>query len=332
VEVKDGPFKADPRFGGPEYESVAALGSNCGISDLKAVAAANHVCNAMGMDTIGCGMMVSFAMDCYENGVISKEQTGGLELKFGNAEAMVRTVELIAAREGFGDLLARGYKACIEAWGADAAQYALHVKWQPLPMHEPRAKWALGLGYAVSPTGADHVHNIHDSMVANEDGLPKLHPFGIHSPMSPYELGLPKVRIFYYLMHHELLKNMLGVCVFLPYTVNMIVEIVQAITGWDTSLLELFKAGERGMAMARAFNAREGFTAADDTVPDRLFEAFESGPLKDTPPNREAFESALQDFYAMAGWDAKSAAPTRVKLGELGLDWVADELADVTGK
>ena len=193
-------------------------------------------------------------------------------------------------------------------------------------MHEPRLKFGLGLGYAVSPTGADHVHNIHDTMFATEDGLPKTKPYGILTPLLPQDLDNSKVRMFYYLMHHELLKNVLGVCVFLPYLPNTIVEIVRGVSGWDTSLLELFQVAERGMAMARAFNAREGFTAADDKLPSRYFEAFDSGPLEGVSQNPDQFKSALDFFYHMAGWDSESGAPTPYKLAELGLDWVSEML------
>ena len=322
VEVTEGPFRADRKFGGPEYETAAAFGSNCGVSDLRAVAAANALCNAHGLDTISAGMMVSFAMECFQAGIIGEKDTGGLKLAFGNAEVMVRLVQMIVDRQGIGDLLASGYEACIERWGEAARPFALHVKGQPLPMHEPRFKYALGLGYAVSPTGADHCHNIHDTGYETEGGLEKTRPFGILEPMPAQDLGRPKVRLFYTMLHSELLKNMIGLCGFVPYTPNMLVEAVAAITGWDTSLFELFKAAERGMALARAYNAREGLTAADDRLPDRFFEAFESGPLAGTVPTRERFAEAMEEFYQMAGWDPQTGAPTRAKAAELGVEWI----------
>jgi aldehyde:ferredoxin oxidoreductase len=324
VEVKEGPFRADRRYGGPEYETVAALGSNCGVSDLRAVAAANHLCNAHGLDTISGGMMVSFAMECFENGIINEKDTDGLELKFGSAEAMVKLVEMIVDRRGIGDLLAQGYEACIKSWGEAARPYALHVKGQPLPMHEPRFKYALGIGYAISATGADHCHNIHDTLFETDGQLDRVRPFGILEPMPAQVLGLPKVRLFYYGMHWELLKNMIGLCLFLPYTPNVLVDALQAITGWDTSLFELMKAAERGLALARAFNAREGLTAKDDVLPDRYFEAFESGPLAGKAPERDEFRKAMDAFYELARWDSKTGAPTAAKYAELDLDWVAE--------
>lgn len=326
VEVKEGPYKVDPRYGGPEYETAGALGSNCGIDDIAAVSLGNQICNAHGLDTIAGGMMVSFAMECFENGIISKEDTGGLDLRFGNADAMIKCLEMIIDREGIGDLLAQGYAACVKKWGPKAEEYAIQVKNQALPMHEPRFKFALGLGYAISPTGADHVHNLHDTAYATEAGMAGVKAFGILEPMPPQELGPKKLRLFHYHTINSVLKNMLGVCLFLPYDPNMTVDLVRAITGWNTSLLEIFKAGERGMAMARAFNTIQGLTAKDDTLPDRFFEPFVSGPLNGVAHDKKEFEASLQDLYEVLGWDPKSGAPTKAMCGDLGIDWVAELL------
>ncbi len=327
VEIKEGPFKTSSAYGGPEYETLAALGSNCGIGDLAAISRGNAICNGEGLDTIGAGMMVSFAMECFENGVITEKQTGGLKLNFGNGAAMVKLLEMMVSREGIGDLLAGGYKACIEAWGPKAKQYAHSVKGQPCPMHEPRFKYGLGVGYAVSPTGADHCHNLHDTLFTTDVGLEGVYPFGVLQPLPADDMSPAKMRMLYYQQHFSLLKNHLGMCIFVPYGPNAVVDIVRAVTGWDTSLFELMKASERGMAMARAFNAREGFTAKDDTLPERFFERFESGPQKGKSQDRQQFQSALNTYYQIAGWDPASGAPMAAKLYELDLGWVVDELA-----
>ena len=132
------PYNVDPVYGGPEYETIGSLGSLCGVNDLKAIAQGNQTCNAYGLDTIGVGTTIAFAMDCYENGIITKKDTGGIELKFGNAEAMMKMVEMIARREGLGDVLAEGAKRAAEKFGAGAAEYAMQIKGQELPMHDPR--------------------------------------------------------------------------------------------------------------------------------------------------------------------------------------------------
>ena len=326
VEVEAGEFATDSVYGGPEYETVGALGSNCGVGDLDAIAKGNAICNAEGLDTIGGGMMVSFAMECFENGLITEEDTGGLTLNFGNAGAMVKLLEMTVAREGIGDLLAQGYEACIDAWGPAARKFAIEVKGQPLPMHEPRYKFGLGLGYAISPTGADHVHNIHDTAYTTDVGMGDVQPFGILEPLPADDMSPAKVRLMKVHTEFSLLKNMLGMCLFLPYSPNDTLDIIKAVTGWDTSLYELMKVAERGMALARAFNAREGFSAKDDYLPDRFFDPFPSGPKEGVAHKRHEFRAALNTFYQMSGWDPVLGAPTRAKYQELDLDWVANDL------
>ena len=328
VEITEGPFKADPRFGGPEYETVGAVGTNCGITDLAAISTGNQVCNATGLDTIGAGMMVSFAMECFENGLITEKDTGGLKLNFGNCEAMLKLLEMIANREGIGDLLAGGYKPCIEKWGPKAEEFAFHSKWQPAPMHEPRYKFGMGLGYAVSPTGADHMHNIHDTMIESEVGLGAVLPYGVLDPLPATDLSAAKVRVLYYHTLTQTLKNTIGMCHFPPFNPNACVDVVRWVTGWETSLFELAKAAERAWTMARAFNTLEGFTPADDTLPDRCFEAFTSGPLEGVSHDRQEFQAALETYYQIAGWDPVSGAPTAAKCAELDLGWLADLLRE----
>ena len=153
----------DPRYGGPEYETLGSFGSSCGVDDLEAICKANEICNTYAIDTISTGMTIAFAMECYENGILTREDMDGLDAKFGNAEAMVKLTEKIARREGVGDLLAEGTLRAAKKIGKGAEQYAIQVKGQELPMHEPRLKTVLGVGYALSPTGADHCHNVHDS-------------------------------------------------------------------------------------------------------------------------------------------------------------------------
>ena len=327
VEIPDGPYKTDRKWGGPEYETVGSFGTNCGIGDLAAIAKANSICNAMGLDTIGAGMMVSFTMECFENGVINENDTGGVKAKFGDADAMLKLLEMLTNREGIGDLLAQGYKPCIKKWGKKAEEYAIHAKWQPFPMHEPRLKTGLGLGYALSPTGADHMHNLHDTALESPAGLGAVRPYGIYEPLSAQDLSANKVRALYYHTMTQTLKNMIGMCVFPPFTPNLVTDVVKAVTGWDTSLLELFKAAERGWTMARAFNIREGFTADDDKLPDRLFEAFTSGPLKDKVFTREQFQKAKEIYYQLAGWDKDTGKPTEAKYVDLDLQWLADKMA-----
>ncbi len=323
-KVKVGPpYNVDPVYGGPEYETIAALGSFCGINDLKAVAKGNQLCNAYGLDTIATGNSIAFAMECFERGILTKKDTGGIELKFGNAEAMMTMVEMIAKREGLGDILAEGTKRTAEKIGHGAAEYAMQIKGQELPMHDPRGKVALAIGYAISPTGADHCHNMHDDEFAVEgramEGLKEL---GIQEPLSRLDLSPAKVRTFQCVVNWEYFRNCATICMFLPFNHSQIMQLVNGATGWNTSVFELMKVGERALALARVFNAREGYTAKDDIIPDRLYKTFNSGPLKDKGIGRETMHQAIQTYYKMAGWDPEQAVPTKEKLQELDLEWV----------
>jgi aldehyde:ferredoxin oxidoreductase len=326
VQVSE-PYSVDPIYGGPEYETVAAFGSMCGINDLKAISMANQLCNAYGLDTISTGSLISFAMECYENGILKKGDTGGIDLRFGNVEAMIRLVEMIGKREGLGDILAGGILSAAEKFGKGADRFAMHVKGMPLPFHEPRGKAGVGLGYAVSPTGPDHMEYPHDPFWATEAGIALLRPLGILEPVDVFDLGPKKVRIFIYLQQYWDLLNSLGVCMFTtkpfgPQTFNGIVDYVKAVTGWETSLFDLLKVGERHANMARIFNLREGFTARDDTLPDRFFNPMEGGTLKGKKINKEQFSKAIETYYEMMGWDSETGIPKKEKLAELDLDWL----------
>ncbi|MFC1898763.1 aldehyde ferredoxin oxidoreductase family protein [Chloroflexota bacterium] len=334
VTVKEAPYNVDPAYGGPEYESIGALGSCCGVSDFKAIANACQTCNAYGLDTISTGMTIAFAMECFENGILTKEDTGGLELKFGNAEAMMKMTEMIANREGLGDLLAEGSKRAAEKIGKGSEKYAMQIKGQELPLHEPRGKVGLGLGYALSPTGADHMHNMQDPGYAAEGGrgMEKMKALGVLDPVPALELSPAKVRMYQAIVHWQHFQNCAVFCMFQPFSVDNYRDIVNGATGWNTTVYELMKVGERALALAKLFNAREGFTAKDDIIPDRLYEPFTSGPLEGKEIGRDRMKNALQTYYEMAGYDPETAAPKTAKLQELGLGWAVGEMDKAISK
>lgn len=330
VEVTE-PFRVDPKYGGPEYETIGAFGSLCNIGDLKAIALANQLCGAYTIDTISAGTTIAFAMECFEKGIITTQDTGGIKLEFGNAEAMVKAVEMIGKREGFGDLLAEGVKIAAEKIGKGAERYAMHVKGQPLALHEPRGKTGLGLAYALSPTGADHIEAPHDPVFESEGGLKFVRSLGIIETIPALDLGPRKVRMFIYLQQLYNVFNSIGICNFTAYpwgpvSNNDLVDYVNAVTGWDTSLWELMKAGERHSNMSRIFNIREGFTAKDDTLPDRFFQPLEGGPLDGKKLDVQEFQQALKTYYQMMGWD-ENGIPQKGKLEELELEWTKPLIA-----
>ena len=327
-EVEVGPpYNVDRIYGGPEYETMAALGSLCGINDLKAIAKGNHLCHAYGLDTISTGVSIAFAMECYEKGILTDKDTNGIELKFGNAAAMMDMVEMIGKREGLGDILAEGTRRAAEKIGHGATEYAIEVKGQEVPLHDPRGKAGTGLGYATSPTGAEHVSNILDFIFASEGpALDSLKPLGIQEPLSPLDLSPAKVRMFQYMVNWSHFKNCAAVCVFPPLGYNHMLQLVEGATGWNTSLWELMKVGERALVLARLFNAREGFTSKDDILPNRFYQPYDNGPLKGVAMSQEAMQQALQTYYKMSGWDPRTGAPTAEKLHELDLSWAVEEL------
>lgn len=325
VSVKE-PFTVDPGYGGPEYETLASLGSNCGIDDLKAIAKANELCNRYGLDTISMGTAIAFAMECFEKGLLSKRFTDGLELRFGNAEAMLQAVEMTARREGFGDVLAEGVLRAASRIGGSASTLAMHVKGQEIPMHEPRFKQGMGMGYAVSPVGADHLQSIHDDGYRKPgSGLDEAKALGILEPLACDDLSPSKVRLFTYRQYWGSLRNCLVMCVFVPFGYDDTVDLVRGVTGWNSTLWELLKVGERGVTMARVFNVREGFTAEDDRLPDRFGEPFASGPLLGTALDKDKMAKAVADYYGMMGWDERGV-PRPEKLQELSLDWAIEQL------
>jgi len=325
-----GRYEVSAEYGGPEYETLASLGSCLGVDDLEAIAKGNELCNRYTLDTISTGMCIAFAMECFEKGLISLEDTEGLDLTFGNADAMVEMIERIAFRRGLGDLLAEGVKRAAEKLGGEAKKYALHVKGQELPLHDPRGKFGVGLSFAVSPTGADHIESAHDPFFQQiGPGLESVSPLGILEPVSALEAGPQKIRLF---RHTQLIWNLwncLGICNFIaqpPWarSLNEVVNTVRCVTGWNTSLFELMKVSDRGMAMARMFNLREGFGRKEDTWPERLFEPLPDGPNKGQTFSKQDLEKGKDLYYEMMGWDRENGKPTTGKLIELNLDWLLE--------
>jgi aldehyde:ferredoxin oxidoreductase len=322
VEVKE--LGVTPKYGGPEYETLAASGSLCGVNDLNALALVNQLHAQYVLDSISTGCVTAFAMECWEHGIITPAMTGGLDLTWGNADAVIQLVHLIGKREGIGQLLGEGVKRAAEVLGQGAERFALHVKGQELPMHDPRGKKGLSLAYALSPTGADHMEAPHDPLYAGFH--PQGHPMGVLGliePLDPLDLDPRKVRAFFETQKVWSFYNSVGMCDFVGAPLNImeltpLVDYVNSVTGWNMSLYEAMKVGERNNTLARVFNNREGFGPADDILPDRLHEGIGNGVLKGSRVDRDQFLAARTTYYEMAGWGA-DGKPTATKLAELGL-------------
>ncbi|MHB1007188.1 MAG: aldehyde ferredoxin oxidoreductase family protein [Chloroflexota bacterium] len=327
------PYVVDPAYGGPEYEGMAALGSYCGVDDLPAMVKANELCNRYTMDCISTGATIAFAMECYEHGILTQADTDGIDLRFGNALAMLRMVEKIARRDGFGDILADGVMRAAERIGKGAEKYALHCRGQELPAHDGRVKGMLGISYAVSPVGADHVVVEHDTdfdFRAPQVFLDQATPLGILERLPTSTIDNPKMRMFYYLQQHFSFMDTMCLCLFnfgpvRHFRMHELVEGTQAITGWEISFLEIMNYGARRVNMFRAFNIREESPIDRFWLPERMFEPIRTGPREGYKVDKEAFRKAIRNYFEMMNWDEK-AFPRPMKLVELDLDWVNDIL------
>ncbi|MBA7598310.1 putative oxidoreductase YdhV [subsurface metagenome] len=320
---------SDKYYHGPEFETVISFGSFCGVDDLGAVAKANGLCSAHGVDTISCGSTIAFAMECFQRGLLTEEDIG-FQLNFGDAKAMVKAVEMVCKREGFGDILAEGSIRAARKISGGVEQYAMHVKGQEIPMHAPHFKPITGLGYALYPGGADHVCNLFfpQALESPGPGVDQYKPLGLLDPLPREDFSSPaRIRQYMYATLWASVADCLAMCFFcaVGYQQHRVTEIVRAVTGWDTTLWELMKVGERCMNMMRAFNIREGFTAQDDRLPERFHQPLAEGPLKDFRLDKEKFEGAKKTYFGMMGWD-QNGVPRREKLQELDIEWVAEEL------
>jgi len=326
VEIREGLYPTDPRYGGPEYETLAALGSYCGIDSLEAVAHANQLCNMYGMDTISCGATIAWAMDCFEHGLLTKEDTGGLELRFGDARAMTKMVEMIGRREGFGSLLAEGSARAARKIGRGTENRVMAVKGQELPAHMPQVKRSLALVYAVNPFGADHQSSEHDPSYAAYPA--RMAEIGLTDPQPDRVLNDEKVRFALATQYAYSSLDSLNVCqfVFGPawqlYGMGQLAEAVRAVTGWQVTVEELLRVGARRLNLLRAFNAREGIGREADLLPKKLQQVLVGGKSDGLFVPPEEVERAKNSYYAMAGWDVGTGVPTQTRMEELGLGWV----------
>jgi len=283
---------------GPEYETTAYLGSGCGIGDAKTVAEANRLCDDLGLDTISTGVTTSFAMEAYEKGVLD---TGGLELKFGNGDALLETIKKIGYREGFGELLGEGTKRAANSIGKGSEYYAINIAGMEVSGVNPKGAMSMALALATADFGS---HTRCWSASAEMNG----------------ELTLENVNDWIIEEQDNInIRNSLIVCDFLPYGLDRLSPVLNAATGLETTPEDLMLRGQRIHNLARWFNIINCRTRADDTVPPRFFEEeMESGLLKGKKMGRELFEKLKDEYYQKRGWD-DNGVPTREKLEELGL-------------
>ncbi|MHB1346532.1 MAG: aldehyde ferredoxin oxidoreductase C-terminal domain-containing protein, partial [Candidatus Humimicrobiaceae bacterium] len=313
-------------FGLIEIESLASCVNNLLINDPESAMEIWELICDFGLDGTSLGNVISFAVEISEKGLIKKEEINGIDLKWGNADAIKELIRMIVYREGMGSLLAEGVKRA-SANIKDSEDSAMHVKGLELPCHEPRVKQMLGFAYAVSPIGPYYSIVEHDSdfdFEADQLYMDKISPLGLYERIESEELSEKKIRMFYLLQPAGFsMLDSLCCCIFAfspvrYFNFHQLVEIVNAATGWESSLFELWKLGEKRINMHKLFASREGIKKEDDILPKRLFEPISYGPKKGSKLNYEDFKSARDLYYHLAGW-SQEGIPTRAKLLELDL-------------
>ncbi len=316
VRVNDGPYAPLEGYG-PEYETIAALGSLCMNDNLESIAKANDLCNRFGLDTISVGATIAFAMECYEKGIITKDDTGGIELTWGNHEAIIRMIELIGRREGFGAILGEGSKRAAEKIGRGAENYAMHVKGLEIPMHNPYRFKEMGLQYATSERGACHLRGF--SMLPARGIL--IPDIGLDRKIDGFIIE-GKPHVVKIMQDACRMVDALGICKFIVFfgkiSLRNLARVYAAVTGWDATLEDLMLAGERIWMLQRAFNIKMGVKREDDTLPKRFLEE----PMAEGAAKGQVveLEPMLKEYYAERGLD-EDGKPKESKLRELGLDF-----------
>lgn len=295
---------------GPEYETMYAFGSHCEIRDPGVIIAADKLCDDYGMDTISCGSVIGFAMECFDKGLINKKDTHGIDLSFGNGDAAITVIHLIAKKEGIGKLLSEGVKRASKKISG-SAEMAIHVKGLEPPGYDPRGMKGQALTYAVADRGACHMRS--NTIRTELLGLPEpVDRFG-------YEGKAQMVRE---LQISYATFDCLVACAFggFAITPDDYAEAVSALTGWSFSVDKLRRIAERAWNLTRLFNVREGFTKKDDALPQRLYTISSTrGPSKGEVVEQAAFDKMLSEYYQIVGWD-KNGIPTETKLKELGIE------------
>ncbi len=309
--VPSGPYKSV--INGPDYETVFGFGSMCEVDDIEAVCKADEICDHYGLDLISASATIAWAMECYEKGIFTREDTGGIDLRFGNTDAMLEMTEMIGKREGLGALLAKGSREASRIVGKGSERFAVQAKGLELAGHTPRPFASAAVGYATGPRGGSH----HDARTTAE------------------KLGLTdrkvlddKAAVAAEVNHFLILGDSALYC-HLPETVwgpvgivENTVEALNAVTGWELDVPAARTIAEREWNMIRCFSAREGFTRADDLLPIRMMEdPIPEGPMKGAVIPRETLERLKNDYYAYRGWDLETGNPSKEKLAELGLDF-----------
>jgi aldehyde:ferredoxin oxidoreductase len=316
VVVMEKPYKLSGIYGGPQYETVAALGSLLMITDPRDIAKAHELCNRYTVDTMSAGECIAWAMECWERGIDL-----GRPLVWGNVETVFELIEEIAYRRGIGALLADGVRKAAARVGQGSEAWALHVKGLEMAMHDPRGKKGMGLNYATGNRGACHLQILHEDALEAGGPYPELK---LDKKMSRLQFEGKPYMVKITQDYFGTLGDSLGLCKFplnawRPFTPTRLAQAVAMVTGWDVTLEELLTSGERIYNLCRMFNVREGISRKDDTLPSRIGEPLKEGASAGHTVNREQLSSMLDEYYYLRGWD-ENGIPRAETLKRLGLE------------
>ncbi|WP_425058989.1 putative oxidoreductase YdhV [Sporomusa carbonis] len=329
--VREGPYAGAMSV--PEFESMYCFGGQTGVDNIDSIIAADRLCDELGLDTMSAGVTVGFAMELYEKGIITQEETGGIELNFGNHQGMVALIKQMAFRQGFGDVLADGVRLAAKKIGRGSEKYAMHVKGLELPGYDVRGAKAHGLAFATAYTGADH-----------NRGYAFQEIFGIPIPKAVDRFAI-EGKGWLTKWNQDVRTATCDCPTMCAFLLDMAVpatatensaRLLTAVTGFAFTPEEVYQVGERVNNLARVYNVRAGFSRNDDSLPERIMtEPLAAGGSKGSYISREELSTMLDEYYAERDW-TKDGLPTPEKLIELGLDeavaFVAGEVEAAAAK
>jgi aldehyde:ferredoxin oxidoreductase len=320
--VKSGPYACKGE--GPEFETIGAFGAMCALESLEPITLAHNLCDDYGLDVISTGSTIAFAIECYEKGILTKADTGGLELRFGDPDVVIQLVHNIARREGVGNLLAEGTKRVAVKLDKGAERFAMQVKGLEMPAYDPRAAKICGLAFATANRGGDHITAYIEGPAFIDIPFLIVEDSRIEDPSveNPAEAKVVKD-----LEDALTVFDSVGTCKFMGMALATEdwVDMIANCVGWKFDVADFRKVGERIYNLARAFNIREGLTRADDILPKRLLEE----PLPEGAAEGhkvEKLDQSLDAYYEFRGWDKNTGKPTPEKLKELGLGDIIDQM------
>ncbi|KJS18880.1 MAG: hypothetical protein VR72_20515 [Clostridiaceae bacterium BRH_c20a] len=316
--VKKGKYEGT-KVVGPEYETIGLLGSNCGVGEIETIAKSNLLCDQLGLDTMSAGSAVAFAMECFERGILSKEEVDGLDLRFGNDDVQMELLRKIAFREGIGAILAQGVKKASEIIGRGTEKFAIHSKGLELAAYDPRGAFAMGLAYATASRGGCHRR----AKPTEVPGLSKNYydNYGWKGNAALVE----RLQDFREVVHSALICDA-ALRFGFEMKLKGLTEVINLVTGMNYTYEDLEKMSDRIATLIRAYNVKQGVTRKEDTLPPRILnEPLPAGPGKDKVIGQEILDKMLNEYYEIRGWDKDSGIPTGDTLEKLGLDFIEFE-------